>query len=77
MLKLVEGGADALAVRFADTLIASDKRGERDRFRRRKGCIPTGPVLHRLDRLSIRILIYIRGSLADKLLAGLRVLPLA
>src|SRR5208337_2017266 len=28
--KLVEGNADALAMRFSDTLIAADKRGERN-----------------------------------------------
>src|ERR1022692_1762578 len=34
VFELVEGNADALPVRFADTLIAADKSGERDRFGR-------------------------------------------
>ena len=32
--ELVEGNADALAMRFADTLIAADQRGERNGFGR-------------------------------------------
>ncbi len=43
--KLVEGNADALAMRFADTLIAADKRGERDGFGRGKSGIPSGARL--------------------------------
>ena len=32
VFELVESYADALPVRFADTLIATDQRGERDGF---------------------------------------------
>src|SRR5713226_3457162 len=77
VFELVEGNADALPVRFADTLIAADKRGERDRFGRGKGRIPPGPVLHRLDGLAVGVLIFIRRSLPHKLLAGLWMLTLA
>ena len=62
---------------FADTLIAADKGGERDGFGRGKGRIPTGSVLHRLDRLAVGILIFIGRSLPHKLLAGLWMLALA
>ena len=77
VFELVEGDADALAMRFADTVVAADKRGERDRFGRGKGRIPPGPVLHRLDGLTVGILILVGRSLAHKLLAGLRMLALA
>ena len=68
---------DALPVRFSDMLIAADKRGERNGFGRGEGRIPPGAVLHRLDGLAVGILIFIGGSLSDKLLAGLRMLALA
>ena len=45
VFELIEGNADALPVRFADTLIAADKRGERDRFGRGKSGIPSGAML--------------------------------
>src|SRR5208283_2110513 len=77
VFELVEGNADALPVRFADTLIAADQRRERNRFGRGKGRIPSGPVLHRLDGLAVGVLIFIRRSLPHKLLAGLWMLPLA
>ena len=77
VFELVEGNADALPVRFADTLIAADKRGERDGFGRGKGRIPPGSVLHRLDGLAVGILIFIGRSLSHKLLAGLWMLALA
>lgn len=76
-LQLVKSYADALPVRFADTFIAADKRGERDRFGRGKGRIPPGSVLHRLDGLAVGILIFIRRSLSHKLLDGLGMLAQA
>src|ERR1019366_861999 len=77
VFELVEGDANSVPVRFADTFIAADKRGERDRFGRGKGRIPPGSVLHCLDGLALSILIFIRRSLSDKLLAGLWMLALA
>src|SRR6266849_4370693 len=68
---LVEGNTYALPMCFAYTLIAADKRGQRDRFRRGKGRIPPGSVLHRLDGLAVGILIFIGRSLAHQLLARL------
>ena len=68
---------DALSVRLTDTIIAADKRRQRDRFGRGKGSIPSGPVLHRLDGLSVGILIFVGRSLSNKLFAGLWVLALA
>jgi hypothetical protein len=41
VFELAESIADALPVRFADTLIASDQRGERERFGRGKGRLPS------------------------------------
>src|SRR5271157_5965438 len=64
-------------MRFADALIAADQRGERDRFGRGKGRIPSGSVLHRFDDLAVGVLIFIGRPLPNKLLAGLRVLTLA
>ena len=40
VFELLKGNADALPMRFADTVIATDKRGERDGFGRGKGRIP-------------------------------------
>src|SRR6266705_2340532 len=77
VFQLVEGNADAFPVRFADALIAANKRGERDGFRRGKGGIPPGPVLHRLDALAFCILILVRRSLPHQLLSGLWMLALA
>ena len=54
--ELVEGNADALAMRFTDALIAADQRGERDRFGRRKSGIPSGAMLHRRDGLAVGVL---------------------
>ena len=75
--ELVEGGADALPVRLAHPLIAANEGGERDRFRSGKCRIPTGAVLHRLDGFPVRILVFVGSALANKLLAGCRVLALA
>src|SRR5208282_5235810 len=77
LFKLIESHADALPVRIANTLIAADKRSERDRFGGGKGRIPASPVLHRLDGLAVGISIFIRRSLSHKLLAGMWMLPLA
>ena len=77
VFELVQGDSDALPVRFADTLIAADKRGERDRFGRGKGRIPSGSVFHRLDGFAIGIPIFIRRPLSHKLIAGLGMRPLA
>jgi hypothetical protein len=76
MLKLVKGNIDTLPVGQLDIPIAADKSGERYGLGRGKGCIPAGAMLHRLDGLAICILVFIRCPLADKLLAGLRILTL-
>ena len=75
--ELFKGNSDALPVRFAHTLIAADQRGERDGFGRGKSGIPSGAMLHRRDGLAVGILIFIRRSLPNKLLVGLRMLTLA
>ena len=75
--ELVERHADALTMRFADALVAANERGKRDGFRRGKGRIPSGAMLHRRNGLAVGVLIFIRRSLPHKLLAGLRMLTLA
>src|SRR6202140_4866859 len=77
VFQLVEGNANALSVRFADTLIPSDKGSERDGLGGGKGRIPAGSMLHRLDPLAVGILIFIGRPLPHKLLSGLWMLALA
>src|SRR6202049_2358362 len=77
VFQLVEGNANAVSVRFADTLISADKGSERDGLGGGKGRIPPGPMLHRFDPLAIGILILIGRSLPHKLLPGLWMLALA
>ena len=77
VFKLFKGSADALAVRLTHAVVAADKRSQRYRLGSGKGRIPPGAMLHCLDGLSIGILVFIGGSLANKLFAGLRVLALA
>src|ERR1700678_426218 len=59
VFQLVEGNADALSVRYADTVIPADKGRERDGLRRGKGRIPAGSMFHRLDPVAVGILIFI------------------
>jgi hypothetical protein len=77
VFQLVEGNANALSVRFADTLISANKGSERDRLGGGKGRIPPGSMLHRLDPLAVGILIFIGRSMPHKLLPGLWMLALA
>jgi hypothetical protein len=63
VFELVEGNADAFAMRFAEALIAADRRGQRDRLGSRECPIPPGTVLHRLDGFAVCILIFLRRSL--------------
>jgi hypothetical protein len=74
VFELVEGNTDALAMCFADPFIAADKRGERDRFGRGKTGIPSGAMLHRRDGFAVGVLIFIRRSFPNNLLASLWVL---
>src|SRR5580704_3373787 len=76
VFQLVEGNANALSVRFADTLIPADKGSERDGLGGGKGRIPAGSMLHCLDPLAVGILIFIGRSLPHKLLPGLWMLAL-
>ena len=61
----------------AHVVVAAHERGERDGFGRGKRRIPTGTMLHCLDGLAVGILVFIGGALANKLLAGGRMLALA
>ena len=74
--ELVKGNADAIPVGFAHTLVATDQRRKRNGFGRRKSRVPPGAMFHRFDGLAVGVLIFIRRSLAHKLLAGLRMLAL-
>ena len=73
----IEGNADALPVRFSDTLIGANKRGERDRSGRGTGRIPSGSMLHHLEVIAGSILMFIPRSLSHNLLAGLWMLAMA
>ncbi len=76
-LKLFESNLDAFAVRHSDVFVPADKRGERNRFWRGEGRIPSGAMLHRFNRFAVRLNILIRGTLADELFGRLRMLALA
>jgi hypothetical protein len=60
VFELVDGTSDTYQVRVADAIIAADKGRERNGFRRGKGLIPAGSVLHRLVSLAVSILIVVR-----------------
>ena len=77
VFELLQGDANALAVGRTHIVVAADKRGKRDGFGRGKRRIPTGSMLHCLDRFAVRILVFIGCALANKLLAGGRMLALA
>ena len=77
MFELVEGNANTLPVRLADTVVSSDKCCKRDRLGRREGRIPPGSMLHRLYSFAVSSLIFIRRSLPNKLVASLWMLTLA
>jgi hypothetical protein len=68
--KLLQRRANALSVRHAYILITANERGERDGFGSGKCRIPTGAMLHGFDSFAVCILIFIGGSLANKLLAS-------
>src|SRR5438552_6487485 len=74
VFELFKGCADALAVRFSHPIISADKRCQRNRLWGGEGSVPSGPMLHCLDRLSVSILVLVGRSLSDKLFACLRVL---
>jgi hypothetical protein len=69
--------ANTVAVRLTHAVIAAYQSRQRNRFWSGKGRVPSGAMLHRLDGLAVRILVFVRRSLANKLFACLRVLALA
>ena len=75
--KLFKREVHALAMGVTNAIIPADKCGERDGFGRGKGSIPPGAMLHCLHDLPVRILVLIGRTLANKLLAGRRMLALA
>ena len=77
ILELLKRHSNALTVGHAHVVVAANKSGERDGFGSGKRRIPTGAMLHRLDGLAVGILVFIGSALADKLLAGGRMLALA
>src|SRR6266478_4257764 len=77
VLQLFKGCADALAVLQTHPIIASDKSCQRNRLWGGKGSVPSGPMLHCLDGLSVGILVLVGRSLSNKLFARFRVLSLA
>lgn len=62
---------------FAYSLIGTNKSSERNGFRSRKRGVPTCSMLHSLDGFSPLVFVFVRRAMLNKLLASLRVLPLA
>src|SRR5260370_1040489 len=60
---------------FADSLVAADEGRQRDRLWRRKGGVPTGAMLSRLNRSAIHVLIFIRLTVLNELIACQRMQP--
>ena len=60
MLKLLQSNARTFTVGNAHIVIAADKRCERYGLGSGKSRIPSGAMLHCLDGMAIRILIYVR-----------------
>ena len=77
VLKLLQRHANAFPMCVPHPIIAPDKGSERNGFRRGKGSIPSGAVLHRLDGLSVGVLVLVGRSLPDQLFSCFRVLALA
>ena len=76
-LQLVEGGGDGLPVGFSHPLIAADERRQRNGFGCGEGRIPTGPMLDRLDGVSVCGRVSLPAAMTHQLLAGMRVLAFA
>jgi len=77
VLDLAQGYANALPVRLPHPLIATDKRGQRNGFRRGERRIPPGAVLHAGDFPSLLALVGSGNLMPHKLLFGERVLAFA
>jgi hypothetical protein len=75
--ELLQGNTDAFSMGCTDIVVAANQRGERDGFRSGKGRIPPRTMLHGFDGFAVCILVFVRGALANKLLARRRMLPLA
>src|ERR1035438_10052782 len=75
--QFVKRDAHAFTVRFAYSLIASDKSSKRNGFRSRKRGVPACSVLHRLDGVTVLVFVFVRHAVLNKLLTCLRVLALA
>jgi len=73
-LQLIESDIYGLLVRFTHTRIAADERGQRNRFRRAEGSVPSGSMLHRSNRLAFLGFIVMHLAVADQLFASPRML---
>ena len=73
-LQFVQSDIDGLAVGLAHAVIAADKRGQRDGFRRGERGVPTGAMLDRSDRLPVLGLVFMDDAMPNQLFAGLRML---
>src|SRR6202165_1013008 len=76
-LKFRKRGADALAMGFPHSVIATHKRGERHRLRRGERGVPPGAVLGAGHFLAEFPVVGSRNLMPDKLLFGARMLALA
>jgi hypothetical protein len=69
-LQFGERRVDRVAMRFAYTKITTDQRGQRNRLWGGECCVPAGPMLYRLDSLSVLIRVLLTGAMAYQLIAG-------
>jgi hypothetical protein len=76
LLQLSQSHAHTLSVGLSDTVIAADKRGQRDRFRGGERRIPPRPVLDAGDFLAVFALVGPRNLMANELRLGERMLAL-
>jgi hypothetical protein len=64
VFQLFERDADTVTVRLAYAVIATYQSRQRNGFWSGESCVPPGAMLHRLNGLAIRILVFVRRSLA-------------
>src|SRR5437879_3498221 len=76
-LQFIKRYADAFSVRLAYALIAANESRERNRFGSRERGVPACSMLHRLNGFAVLVLVFVCHAVLNKLLACLRMLPLA
>ena len=64
-LQFIQRGVDRLAVRFPHPVVAANKCGQRDGFRRGKGRIPTCAMFHRRDHIALRVAVFMNNAVLN------------